>query len=155
MKAIKSRPAHGVSRETQISTLEARVASLTIAPGYGVSHWVETRASNALALASAKAELRAHLATKQELETARQGRLAKEARRRANVQASYVAGRTSLRLMLLAGKGVAKAAPKTAPAATLPATAVVRVTGKTARVADRRARHAARKAAKLVATAQA
>ena len=90
------------ARTALIAGLEAQVASLTVAsqPTYGMSRWVEARAS----LAAAKDKLAALAASTEELEAVRTARLQQEAEakvKRAALHASRVNGVKGPRLALV------------------------------------------------------
>lgn len=133
-------------RSCTIASLEALVASLTTqaTPTYGASRWVEARAE----LAAARQALAATRATQAEVAAAASARKAAAEARKASLAAAYATCARSCAQMIALGKGVARKAAAKPSTVVVAVATVVRVTGKTAKVAARRALHAATKAFK-------
>lgn len=140
-------------RSCTIASLEALVASLTYAatPAFGASRWVEARVE----LAAARQALAATRATQAEVAAAASARRATAEARKASLKAQYATCARSCAQMIALGKEAVRktAAKPSTVVATVAVATVVRVTGKTARVAARRAIHAANKAAKMAVVA--
>lgn len=153
MATFKTRacPTKACKRLGAVATLEALVASLTYAatPTYGASRWVEARAE----LAAARQALAATRATEAEVSAAASARRQAAEARKASLKAQYASCARSCTAMIALGKEAVRktvAKPVAAVAAATTVVAVVRVTGKTARVAARRALHQATKGFKAL-----
>ena len=154
MNNFKTRPCptKACKRLDVVEVAEAALAAAEYAASssYGNSDWMARRHL----VATAKANLRALRATQAEVAAAASARKAAVEARKASLKASYAACAKACVAMVKLGK---EAVRKTAnrPAATVAvavavATTAVRITGKTARVAARRALHQATKGFKAL-----
>ena len=125
-----------------IVALEAQLAALVLAatPTYGASRWVEAKA----AAEGVRAQLGALRATQAEVAAAASARQAAAEARKASLAAQYaVCARSCAQMVKLGKEAVRKTVAKPSVVVAATVVAVVRITGKTARVAARRALHAA------------
>lgn len=152
MTTFKTRacPTKACKRLGEVKAAEAVLAAAeyAAAPSFGNSDWMARRP----AVAAAKAALRSLRATQAEVAAAASARQAAAEARKASLKAQYAVCARSCAQMIALGKGVARKAavkPAIAVAATT-VVATVRITGKTARVAARRALHQATKGFKAL-----